>query len=174
MLKFNLAAGVVAAAMLAGPALAQDASVTGFYGSLGYTGSNATGAAKADLGSITGRVGDRFTRFLGVEGELSGGVSDDKVAPGNTIHLEHQFAGYAVGYLPILPNADILARVGYGETKLDTGLGARTGDSLNYGIGGQYFVTPKDGLRADWTRFDRQDSAIPSSNAWTISYVRRF
>ena len=174
MLKLNLAMGAVVAAMIAGPALAQDNSATGFYGSLGYTGFNATGASSTDLGAITGRLGTRINRWFGVEGEVSGGVDDGHGRVGQSVHLDHQYAGYAVGYLPVLPRLDLLARLGYGETKLDTGFGSRSGESVNYGAGAQYAVTAKDAVRFDYTRYDREDRSIPSSNAWTLSYVRRF
>ena len=46
---------------------------TSTYGTLGYTGINAGGGSDAHIGAITGRIGERFGKYFGVEGELSGG-----------------------------------------------------------------------------------------------------
>ena len=70
-------------------------------------------------GAITGRIGERFGKYFGVEGELSGGVKNDTdQTTGLKTSLDHQYAGYVVGYLPVLPNADLFVRAGYGNQKL--------------------------------------------------------
>ena len=89
-----------------------------------------------------------------------------------------QYAGYAVGYLPISPNADLFARLGYGETRLNvstpgTGAGGEH-TSVNYGVGGQYFFTPADGVRADYTRFSYNNHSDFDANVWSLAYVRKF
>lgn len=171
--RLSLVAGATAAMLAAAPAMAQESKVTGFYGTLGYSGFHATGASDFSVGGITGRMGARFSPWLGLEGEITGGVKDGSML-GRDVELKHQFAAYGVGYLPITPKADLFARVGYGKTRYDLTTSRVNGGSLNYGVGGQYFVTDKDGVRADYTRFDRRGSTLPSANVWSVSYVRRF
>ncbi len=171
------AASAAAALLAAAPALADPPAVSG-YGTLGYTDFNGD---NANLGAITGRIGARWGRYLGVEGELSGGVTTDTANVGglNTrVRVGDQYAGYAVGYLPLSPNADLFARLGYGETRLNVstpGTGAG-GDhtSVNYGVGGQYFFNGANGVRADYTRMSFNDHSNFDANVWSLAYVRKF
>jgi hypothetical protein len=120
------ASAAVAALILAAPAMAQDASAggSGFtadlshittYGTLGYTHLSGD---HIDLDGVQGRVGARFGRYLGVEGDATTGVDGDHAViagDASSIRLNDQYAAYAVGYLPLAPNADLFARVGYGH-----------------------------------------------------------
>jgi outer membrane immunogenic protein len=93
------------------------------------------------------------------------------------VHVDDQYAGYAVGFLPVMPNADLLARVGYGATDVDLSQPGRSFHdyvtSWNAGVGGQYFLDGKDGLRADYTR-ETADHADLDANVWSLAYVRKF
>lgn len=158
-------------------AIAQEAGTTSMYGTLGYAGSSVEGV---DLGAIQGRVGARFGKYVGIEGELGAGVKNDKTdVAGTSVKIEpqHQAAVYGVGYLPVAPNVDLFARVGYGTTDIKASAAgtsvADSSDSWNYGVGGQYMLDAKNGVRADYTRYDYRDS---SSNAdvWALSYLRKF
>jgi outer membrane immunogenic protein len=178
-LLITAAAGVALAALVPAMASAQTAtSGTSFYGTLGYAG---TSLDNVDFGAIQGRVGARFGQYFGVEGEVSGGVKDDKVNVGGTdvkVKLDHQEALYGVGFLPISPNLDLLARVGYGHTESSgsvSGVSATAkGDSWNYGVGGQYSFDGVNGVRVDYTReaFQRHDAS--DANVWSVAYVRKF
>ena len=95
-------------------------------------------------------MGYRFIPYVGVEGELSAGVGDDHIDLGGVrtgVHVNDQYAGYAVGFLPVTPNADLLARIGYGATDLNLSQPGRSfHDSVtswNAGVGGQYFFDGK-------------------------------
>jgi len=181
-----IAAALTLAAAIPGLAQAQDSShaLTGpwwkpsdVYGSLGYTGINQGSPSGAHIGAITGRVDARYGKYFGIEGELSGGVSSDHTRSGLDSKLTSQYAAYAVGYLPVLPNADLFARVGYGESNMKfKGLGgySDTSESFNYGAGGQYFFTGHDGIRAEYTRQDAAGNLAPSADTVSVSYVRRF
>lgn len=171
------AAGFVAMMLVPGAASAQDLSPTTTYGTLGYSASEADGV---NLGAIQGRLGARFGKYLGVEGEAAFGVNNDKTyVAGVPVKIEekHQVAAYGVGYLPVAPNADLFVRAGYGNTKLKASAAGSSasddGDSWNYGVGGQYFFNDKNGVRADYTRHDFVGNG-PNANEWAVSYVRKF
>ncbi|MDB5437089.1 MAG: hypothetical protein JWR47_3346 [Phenylobacterium sp.] len=178
-LLITAAAGVAFAALLPAMASAQTAtSGTTFYGTLGYAD---TDLDHVNLGAIQGRLGARFGQNFGVEGEVSGGVKDDHVNVGGTdvkVKLDHQEAIYGVGFLPISPNIDLLARVGYGHTEGSGSVAgvstAVKGDSWNYGVGGQYTFDGVNGVRVDYTREQFQRSSGGDANVWSIAYVRKF
>jgi hypothetical protein len=176
-------AALAAAAAIAAPASAQsiaDLKPVSYYGSAGYTGIDYLGN---NLGAVTLRVGANAGKYLGAEVEGAFGVADAGLSyPGigsAKIHLNNEYAGYVVGRYPVLPNLDLLARVGYGHQEIKasvTGLGSATDgvDSLNYGVGGQYQFDAKNGLRLEWTRYDFRASNTKPADAWTLSYVYKF
>jgi hypothetical protein len=153
-------------------------SGTTFYGTLGY---DDTSLSHINLGAVQARLGARFGQYFGVEGEASWGVKDDTVTVGGTSvkrTLNSQEAIYGVGFLPITPNFDLLARVGYGHTSGSGAVAGVTpgirGDSWNFGVGGQYSFDGKNGLRVDYTREDFQTHGVEDANVWSIAYVRKF
>jgi outer membrane immunogenic protein len=169
-----LAAAAMAAFTVAAPAFAEP---VGIYGTLGGEDINSD---SANIGAVTGRVGARFAPYFGVEGELSAGLNSDRIniAGARTgVRVNDQYAGYAVGFLPITPNADVLARIGYGATDLRLSRpGASFHDfvtSWNAGVGGQYFLDGNDGIRADYTR-ETADRSNLDANVWSLAYVRKF
>jgi len=180
-MKSLIAAASTAALTLVAPAFAQaqTAPIRGLYGNLGYSSAHGSGV---DLGAIQGRLGYRANNWLGVEGELSGGVKSDhvNVAPGvdAKVKLDHQEAIYGVGFLPVSPQWDLLARVGYGHTKATASAAGASvsdrGDSWNFGGGAQYHFDGVNGIRADYTReeFQRRDGG--HANVWSVAYSRRF
>jgi len=189
-----LFAAAAAACLLPAAALAQTAPAatnsTGFYGTLGYLGTN---TQDLDLGAIQGRLGYRFLPWLGVEGEGAFGVKNDKssqiingVTVDSKVHLRDQEAIYGVGFLPLSPNFELFGRVGYGHegakvtaTALAAG-GPVTvadkvaGDSWNFGAGGQWFFDDKNGIRADYTRYEFTPRDSGHADTWALSYVRKF
>lgn len=181
-----IAAGALALFALAAPAFAQSTAwymPSGLYGNLGYSNLDSTSTPKPDLNAVTGRIGARFGRYVGIEGEGSVGFgSDTDTLAGDIVrtHLDNQYAGYVVGFLPVLPHLDLLARVGYGgqqwNVRDDTLATSHDHqfDSVNYGLGAQYDFNGKDGVRLDYTRYDAQDRGDPNSNVWGVSYVRKF
>jgi outer membrane immunogenic protein len=167
----------VASAQTAAPASAF--SGTSFYGTFGYDN---TSLDHVDLSAFQGRLGARFGQYFGVEGEASWGTSSDKIAvagaPDVKVKQDTQEAIYGVGFLPLSPQLDLLARVGYGHSE-GTGQVAGvtsgvTGDSWNYGVGGQYTFDGKNGVRVDYTREAFQTHGIEDANVWSVAYVRKF
>ncbi len=177
-MKTLIASTLVAGSVLAAPLMAQAQNSTDVYGSVNYGQTRTKGA---DTGAIQGRMGAKFTPNFGVEAEVAGGVDGDKVyTPGGpaNVKMQHQVAGYAVGYLPVTPNLDLLARAGYGTTKFSTNNPAATQfdgsrDSWNYGVGAEYKLSDKNGIRADWTKSEYTKSAL-SSDTVSVGYVRHF
>jgi outer membrane immunogenic protein len=174
--------GAVGALGLAVPlaAHAQSASmfqpITG-YGSIGYAGAQSDGV---DLGAIQGRLGARFGRYFGLEGELSGGVKSDSVTNSGIttdVKLRNQEAAYVVGFLPLTPKFDLIGRVGYGGTSLrlkTLGVSSTdTEESWNFGAGAQYVFDGKNGVRLDYTRHDFEHGPA-TADVWSVGYVRNF
>ena len=173
MKRFIGAAVALAAAGFAAPSFAESPAVTG-YVNLGYSYVDTADSAK--LSALGGRVGARIGRYLGAEGEAGFGINSDTVS-GVDVKLTSTYAGYGVAFLPLMPNADLFARVGYGHSNVRGtfgGVSVTSGeDSVNYGAGAQYFFTANDGVRAEYTRFDFRNNG-GSANVYGVSYVRRF
>jgi hypothetical protein len=170
------AASAAVLAAVSAPAFAQGASapdVTG-YGNLGYSLADLQNGPS--LSALGGRLGARFARYFGVEGEAAFGVGS-KSYGGADVKLKSSVAGYAIGFLPVQPNFDVFARVGYGHDTIKAtaaGVSSSAGeDSVNYGGGVQAFFTPHDGVRAEYTRHDLRHNG-GTANVWSVSYVRKF
>jgi outer membrane immunogenic protein len=174
---FVAAASVVA--LCAVPALAQAQTIpAGVYGSLGYAD---THADNVDLGVIQGRLGYRIMPYAGIEGEAAFGIKKDDVTVAGVTgraKLDRQVAIYGVGYLPLSPNTDLFARVGYGNTKVKvSALGSSAsadGDSWNYGVGGQHFFDGKNGVRVDYTREEFTKDSAGHADVYSVAYTRKF
>jgi hypothetical protein len=172
-LSAAVAAALIGAAFAVQPAAAQDTGPSTYvYGTLGYANH---GVGGADLGTIQGRIGDKFSRYFGVEGEFGGGVNRDSIGGNESVRINDQEAVYGVGYLPIMPHLDLFARVGVQRTDWDFKgpLDEHSLDtSWNWGAGGQYWLDRHNGVRAEYTR-ENFDHA-PNGDDWSVSYVRKF
>jgi outer membrane immunogenic protein len=174
-MKTIISATVAAATLsIAAPALGQ---TTG-YANLGY---NHIDGGDATVGEVQGRLGMRFGRHVGVEGEAGLGVKNDEATVGGVtrrVESNPTAAAYGVGYLPIGERADIFARVGYGASRYRTTTGnvsvSDVQTNINYGVGAQYFLTDKDGVRVDYTRKDFNNDRIDDADSVSAAYVRRF
>jgi outer membrane immunogenic protein len=159
-------------------AQAQDvAPTTGAYANLNL---GIVDAGDIDLKAIQGRVGYRFNNWVGVEGELGTGLKSDTDTIGGVevnTKLKHSAAAYLVGYAPITTNTDLIARIGYGSSKVRAkaaGFSASdTEDSFNFGVGAQHYFDGANGVRLDYTRHEF-GSGTPDANVWTVGYTRRF
>lgn len=168
-MKLKLVTAAVAAAALATPGVA--AADTGVYVNLGYTQFN---FEEVDLGGLTGRLGYRFHPNFAVEGEASFGVADDNVGP-VSVELDNAIGIFGVGFLPVAPNADLFARIGYGQIEAEASTGGFTasgdGDGFGFGAGGQYMFTPAFGVRGEYTRIEGEDDG---SDTFSLSGVFKF
>ncbi len=163
MKTLMIAASAAVLSLAAMPAVAQAQA----YGTIGYAGVDAEGA---NLGAVQGRLGYKFTPMFGVEGEAAFGISDDTVS-GVDVEMKHEVGVFGVVTAPISPSFDLFARAGYTGASFDTTLGDIDTDGFAYGVGGQYNVTEKDGIRLDWTRHDHDDA---EADVWSVGYSRKF
>ena len=202
MKKFVLATVAAAALCVGAPALAlaQDnpaATPDGAYVNLGWGHSTTNGASTE---AIQGRLGYRFMPFLGVEGELRGGLSTGHntfdyttgtppVTTATDVGVKQSIAGagYVVGFFPVMPNRfDVLARVGYGWSRYDltpAALSTYHADEhgIRYGLGAQYLFDGANGVRVDWTREHMSNFTVPTgldvdnhADVWGVSFVHKF
>ena len=177
-----IAAASLAAIAAAVPAaaLAQDAAATKVGPYVGLNAGIVDGSAGVDLKAIQGRLGYRFNNWIGVEGDLATGLeSDTDNIAGVDVNtkLKHSAAAYVVGFAPIGANTDVLARVGYGTTKLRAkaaGVSASDSEeSFNFGVGAQHHFDGLNGVRVDYTRQEfRHDNG--NANVWSLGYTRKF
>jgi len=163
MKTLMIAASAAVLSLAAIPAAAQAQT----YGTIGYAGVDAEGA---DVGAIQGRLGYKFTPYLGVEGEAAFGIKGDTVS-GIDVDMKHEIGVFGVLTAPVSPSVDLFARAGYTVATFDTSLGDVESDGFAYGLGGQYNVTEKDGVRLDWTRHNHDDV---EADVWSIGYSRKF
>lgn len=174
----NILLATAALTVIAAPAAAQSLSSPALTGSIGYTQLDSD---DGDLGAVTGRLNAKFNRYFGVEGEASVGVKDDDIDVGGVPgKLEHDYdaAAYGVATLPINPNFELFGRVGYGTTSIKADVAGVTaeedGESVNYGVGANYFFDGRNGIRADFTRRDFTDDNGGEVDTYGLGYVRRF
>ncbi|MDR3391994.1 MAG: porin family protein [Sulfuriferula sp.] len=148
---------VLLSAMVAAPVFAAD---DGFYAGLGIgdgkLGVNTiTGLSKSSDLVVGGIVGYQINRNFAAEMQYTGiGKATDTV--GNTVKGD-AFSLTAVGTLPLNESFDLYGKLGVADSKTTTSAGfAGTGTSrtaLTYGIGAQYNVNARAGVRLGWDRY---------------------
>jgi hypothetical protein len=190
-MKALFGAAAVAALLVATPSFAQSFGPS-TYINLGYTNFSLDEVGDEDLGddvdfnlgTVTGRVGTRFSNYFGVEGELGIGVQDQEESDGVnrlTTKLKYEAAAFAVGFLPVGPSTDLFARAGVGITELEfefdgpgTGFDESGSEGIfGLGVGVQHFFDGVNGIRGDYTRYSGEDESA-EFDAVSVSYVRRF
>ena len=143
---------------MAAPAQAQQ---PGLYVNGGVTHFSAD---SVDLGGLTGRVGYNFPPYVGAEAEASLGVIDD-----DNVELDKEVGLFGVARWPLGERIDLFARAGVSHVDVTGG----EDEGFAFGVGGNYWFTPVDGVRADITRHN-VDDAGGDVDAFSVSYARRF
>jgi outer membrane immunogenic protein len=186
-----IAAGAaVLASALPFAAWAQEGkAATGVYANIGSADAH---TRELDLGTLFGRLGYRFNPWIGIEGEIAGGLNSDRSTHGVSpivvapsifgARISSQEAIYGVGFWPVAPNWDLIGRIGYGHTRakitqsgeiffLRRSVGE---DSWNSGVGAQYHWAGRNGVRADYTRQEFDGRVLDHADVWSFAYSRRF
>ena len=152
------------------------------------------GNQSPDIDMITGRLGYRLNKYLALEGEAGFGLGGDeftRVVPvtvlGSSVNVDttigldvkNYYVGFARAILPVSDEFEIFVRGGYGSAKAEAdvvasaaGLTASASESQStdgfaYGIGAQYNLSEKNGVRLDYSQIE--DASILS-----VSFARRF
>lgn len=60
----------------------------------------------------------------------------------------------AVGIFPVANQLSIIGKLGFANVEVETPSGSSDKTELTFGIGVQYDVTPKIGVRGQWQRYD--------------------
>ena len=165
---------VPAAAGYGAPALRGYSQPQGYtYGNLGATWYDVDG----DAFGVQGRLGYQSPDILGVEGEASVGIIREEVAPDVDVGVDYQLAGFAVARFPLSETVSVHTRGGYHFTEVEavdevSGLSVSANDDgFAYGAGAELRLSPRDALRADYTRYDVDGGGLDSAS---LAWVRRF
>jgi len=152
------------------------------------------GEQSSNITMITGRLGYRINDFFALEGEAGFGLGGDDFAQAvpvnvggtpvnvNTnveLDVKNYFVGFARGIFPVSEQFEVFIRGGYGTATAEADITASfagltasgsaedSADGFAYGLGGQFNISDKDGIRADYTRLEDADIL-------SIAYARRF
>lgn len=138
-----------------------------------------------DLYGVQGRVGYQSADIFGAEVEGSIGLNDEdpNVPFFSNIRLgvDWQTAAFARAVLPLSGRFNVFARGGYHYTQSSSDLSPTDpavqftfkDDGFAYGAGAEYNLTPRDGIRLDYTRYELGGGRNPYDSA-SIGYIRRF
>lgn len=160
------------AAIVASPAMAQDAGLYANVGLSEYTESN------LDFNLFGGRIGYSFNPNFAIEAEGAIGTSGESLGP-IKVEVDGTLGAYGVARLPVSEAVSFLARGGYqhywvsaeGTAAALQGLEVSEDDgSFAVGVGMEAMVNANNGFRIDYTTYVDGDNASSIS----VSYVRRF
>ena len=155
----------------------ETAKIVMINGRLGYR-INQYFAVEGDAGFGVG--GDSFQRTIPVNNDLIGTINVDADAD---LDVDSYFGIFARGIYPVSDQFDIFVRGGYGSAKAEASAvgttdllpgfsvnaqDSQTADGFAYGIGGQYHINERHGIRADF-------SAIGSeAQFFSLAYAIKF
>jgi outer membrane immunogenic protein len=136
-------------------------------------GYNALQSGRINTGTVQGRVGYNFTPNFAVEGEAGlGGVTDNEA--GVKLRTRGTLGAFAVATAPVAERFSLIGRAGYVQTWAEAkalGIKSERDDgSFAVGVGGQYMIDDANGIRADYTRYTKDDGR----DGVAVSYVRKF
>lgn len=173
MKKFAAAAMVVGVAITPNALAESELYVTGGLASLDADG--------VDLQALNFRGGIELHELLSAEFEASLGLGAEEIDGGSgaEAELENQFGGFLVARYPVIPNLDLLGRVGYTTGELQTANNGVSSDAdldgFAFGLGGEYMFTEQLGVRGDYTRVEVDDDALDGGvNMFSIAGVYKF
>ncbi len=135
----------------------------------------------ANINALNLRGGIEFNALVGAEFEAAFGLGAEDINgfAGAQVEVENQFSGFFVGRYPVLPNAEVLGRIGYTTGELQTSNSGVSSDAeidgIAFGFGGEYMFTEAFGVRTDYTRIEVDDDQIDGGvNVFSIGGVFKF
>lgn len=173
MRKFAAATLLVGAAITPSMFAESELYVTG-----GLTSFDADGV---DLQALNVRGGIELHELLSAEFEAAFGLGAEEIDGGSgaEAELENQFGGFLVARYPLVPNLDLLGRIGYTTGELQTANNGVSSDAdldgFAFGLGGEYMFTEQLGIRGDYTRIEVDEDALDGGvNMFSIAGVYKF
>ena len=174
-MRFFALAILAVTAFASAPSFAQTASTAGPMMSNTYVngGYNALQSGRINTGVAQGRVGYNFTPNFAVEGEAGLGGVTDKIG-GVSLRTRGTLGAFAVASAPVAERFALIGRAGYVQTWAEAkalGVKSESDDgSFAVGVGGQYMIDDANGIRADYTRYTKDNGR----DGVAVSYVRKF
>jgi len=150
-----------AALTLSAGALAQQATVPGFY-----IGAD---VGQADFGSEEDTAfkligGYQFHRNIAAEFGY-GMLFDKGGAEVTSLEL------VAVGIFPVMDKLSVIGKLGFAKLEVEAGAFSDDSTDLTYGVGVQYDFTRNLGVRAQWQRYDTDPTEV---DLLSVGIVYRF
>jgi len=163
----------ISAVAIAGFASAASAQDTGAYINVGVD------AYEFDAYTLSGKIGYKFTKYLGVEGQAAVGIIDKK----DTVRgfeakagVDTSFGAFGVVRIPTGKGLNLIGRAGYHATQLSAAAGNVEidvdTDGFAFGAGSEYIWDDVNGIRLEYTYMDNDSNE--GSDVFTLSYVRNF
>ncbi len=172
---------MLTAATFAVSANAQDAAApaagahTGGYVQVGLSDTK----LDDDYGAINFGAGYDINKYVAVEADFEVGVTNKTYTIGGVnvkTKLDYSAGAFVVGKLPLSPDFDLTARLGYAKAQVKASGAGHSAtadeDGAAFGVGVRYFPNGGlNGVRADVTRVKLDDG---DADIYQVSYVRRF
>jgi opacity protein-like surface antigen len=145
----GFAVAATAAAWLAPAAQAQGSYFEGGYKATTIDESG----VELNFGSLQGRYGYDFNKYLGGEMDLGYGISGEDFG-GVEVNLATTGGFYAKAQAPLGERFSVHARAGLAFAEVDTSFGFGSGNGFSYGAGARLMLTDTVYVRADYMNED--------------------
>ncbi len=171
-----------ATSLITTSALAQSNTEPNFYGGLSYERIDVNLGSGLKFDSLILRGGARFSKYFGAEAEFGTGFKNDslRVFTSPTVFTDVKFksgitaGAYAVGFLPLAENFDLVGRAGYKRIGFKAKTpGADISDNaagFAWSVGAQYYFSDSP----NGVRFDYSQASGGDVKTITVGYQRRF
>lgn len=176
---FKGALMLAAAGALGHPALAEEPGR--FYAGAGYQWLGGdVGNNSYDIGAVALRGGYNYNAYLGAEGEVAIGVTEQALGADGDVTiaidtgLQSAFGAFAVGRFPASGYADFFARAGAVHYTLESEVSTFDFEDdytgFAYGVGTDVYIGRRHGLRLAYSSYELDDRV----GVVELGYVFRF
>lgn len=168
----------VSTSVAATSVLAFEHGSTGYYGDIGYhmMSYDSDSIGTFDNSVLVGKLGYKMTPYIGIEGVLGSGISDDSnniLGTKYTSEITSFYGAYFTGFVPLGERFGLNAKVGYADTsiKIKTANRSKTDSdgSFSWGVGASYSIANNIKVGLDYTSLYDNDGDITGLGA-TITY----